>query len=244
MLSLAIVSLAECTHLFLAQQTVVLVKQVAATSTFCPVICLVGAKRPQDRGWHFVVFSLWLILSLPAFEALLLRPGGLSDVRGLRTVFQFGLIGFGFVNTLPTRYWLASILFAGAQWSLLHDSHSALISTVWPAKGLILFLASLAAAARTARRPVSETSPLDRLWLDFRDQYGLLWSLRVVEQINSTAEMTGWDVRLTWRGFRRPDGSPLVGSIDANTERGLRQNLHNLLRRFVSPTWIAERLPP
>jgi hypothetical protein len=40
----------------------------AATLTFCPLMALMGAKRPQDRAWHFIVLSLWVVLALPAMH--------------------------------------------------------------------------------------------------------------------------------------------------------------------------------
>ena len=48
---------------------------------FCPFMSLLGARRPQNRMWEFIVFSLWLILILPAFETMLLHPGQLPDIE-------------------------------------------------------------------------------------------------------------------------------------------------------------------
>ena len=42
------------------------VRYLAATTTLCPLIGLLGAKRPQDRGWQFIVATLWVVLALPA----------------------------------------------------------------------------------------------------------------------------------------------------------------------------------
>ncbi len=52
---------------------------IAAASTFCPLVALLGAKRPQDRAWQWIVLSFWVILALPAAQAWLLRPGELSN---------------------------------------------------------------------------------------------------------------------------------------------------------------------
>src|SRR4051794_207498 len=52
---------------------------IAATSTFCPLMALLGAKRPQDRGWQFIVFSLWVVLALPGLEWLLF--GGVQELH-------------------------------------------------------------------------------------------------------------------------------------------------------------------
>ena len=84
-----------------------------------------------------------------------------------------------------------------------------------------------------------------RLWLDFRDSFGLLWSLRVQQRLNELATQNGWDHHLTWRGFQqRSTGQPLT-QIDPSIEPTLRTSLKGLLRRFVSNHWIEcrSRLP-
>ncbi len=220
----------------------------AACLIFCPVISLLGAKRPQNRGWHLVVLSLWVILVLPALEAWLLKPGQAADVRGLRAGFMVLLIVMGLVNGLPTRYWLSSLLLALAQIQLLanylpvpapfQESIAASSATL----GLALAVAALVAAAQSAASTRRAVKPLDQLWLDFRDAYGLLWSLRVAEQVNAAATMYEWDLLLRWGGFHRADGSVLSEPLPEEVERTLKQTLHNLLRRFVSPDWISARL--
>jgi hypothetical protein len=73
------------------------------------------------------------------------------------------------------------------------------------------------------------------IWLDFRDSFGLLWSLRVQERLNATATQHGWKTELSWDGFRPAEESA--------AQRGeLRAALRGLLRRFVSGAWIARRL--
>ncbi|HEY2841351.1 MAG TPA: hypothetical protein VGJ26_19495, partial [Pirellulales bacterium] len=48
---------------------------VAAVSSLCPAIALLGAKRPQSRAWQFIVLTLLGILALPALFSLLLHYG-------------------------------------------------------------------------------------------------------------------------------------------------------------------------
>ena len=85
----------------------------AASATFCPQMALLGAKRPQNRAWHFVVMTLWAILVLPAFEVIVLHPGQALDVRGMRSWFLFLLILLAAANMLPTRFWLSGLSIAG-----------------------------------------------------------------------------------------------------------------------------------
>src|SRR5262245_57743439 len=47
---------------------------IAATATFCPLVSLLGAKRPQHRAWQWIVLSLWAVAALPAIESLIVHP--------------------------------------------------------------------------------------------------------------------------------------------------------------------------
>jgi hypothetical protein len=82
---------------------------------------------------------------------------------------------------------------------------------------------------------------LDSVWLDFRNSYGIVWSLRVMEQVNAVAKSSGWNVVLCWSGYRTRDGAA-NWELPSEQLRVLRQSLQNLLRRFMSSEWIAERL--
>ncbi len=48
---------------------------IAICSTFCPLVSLLGAKRPQNKAWQWIVASFWIIAALPAIEGLALQPG-------------------------------------------------------------------------------------------------------------------------------------------------------------------------
>jgi hypothetical protein len=50
------------------------------------------------------------------------------------------------------------------------------------------------------------------VWFDFRDAFGTLWGLRVVERFNDTARRSNWPVRLGWRGFEFETRTPLSPS--------------------------------
>ena len=94
---------------------------IAAVATFCPSISLLGAKRPQDGMWNFIVLTLWGMLALPAAEVFFLQRGQTLEVNDLRAWFLWGLIVTGTVNLLPTRMWLYGLLYGCAQTVLLAE---------------------------------------------------------------------------------------------------------------------------
>jgi hypothetical protein len=217
----------------------------AVALSFCPVVALVGSKRPQHAAWNFVVLSLWGIVALPAAEAFFLNRGqriAMGDARGW---FLWILILLTPINLVPTRYWLAALFVAASQ-VLTLSPHLPLIRRVLVSHaellGLALCVVALAIGWGFSRCERSTTNAYDRLWLDFRDSFGLFWGLRVQERINAAAQQQGWDLELTWSGFRRRnDGTPLT-TIDAAIEPTLRTTFKGLLRRFVSHDWIAAQL--
>jgi hypothetical protein len=223
------------------QPWIVPLRFAAAMSSFCPTMALLGAKRPQDRAWQFIVFSLWAILSLPSIEWLLF--GGVQEMHPARFWFLAILTGAGALNGTATRFWLSSWLVCVGQLALVAPYFSATESWLSAARGPQLGLLAMVLAwglqAAGLPRGSAARSGLDRVWLDFRDQFGVVWGLRVAERINSAAAMVGWPVTLGWHGFRASDGSPAIGfEMPAPIEESFRA----LLRRFVSPKWIDERL--
>jgi hypothetical protein len=217
----------------------------AVTLSFCPVVAVLGAKRPQHLAWNFVVLSLWAIVALPAAENLLLHRGrevAMGDARGW---FLWIMVLLGPINFLPTRFWLPSLLFAAGQIMALGRYLPLLRREVFwesDAVGLSLAAAALVMASFISRRSTRSTNPYDRLWLDFRDSFGLLWGLRVQERLNAVARQEEWGLELTWRGFRTSGNGNSLDEMPDTIEPGLRTSLKGLLRRFVSNEWIDERL--
>jgi hypothetical protein len=209
-----------------------------AMITFCPTMALLGAKRPQHRGWQLIVLSLWLVLSLPSVEWLL--DGGVVEIHSARLWFLFVLIGTGAVNGMATRYWLSSLLYGAGQAALVAPFFLTSPQTVagwWPYVGMAaIVLAWWLIALGVPRRRTAGAS-LDRVWLDFRDAFGLAWSLRVAERMNASARMYDWPVELSWRGF-----VPRASQRPVNPPHAVEDSLRTLLRRFVSSRWIDDRI--
>lgn len=234
---------------------------LVATSTFCPTTALLGAKRPQDRAWQFVVVSLWGILALPAAQALALGHDIEGGARDLRSWFLVLLLAVSLSNALGTRLWPSALLYVCGQTLLLaaclpgghllanwfsEGGESGVVGLPLGALSLMVLAGLVAAwrapAARSRSPAGSAVASLDRLWLDFRNVFGTLWSLRVMQRMNAAGHLEERGIQLTWWGFRRRDGGPLPGELPLETRRVVEQMLTNLLRRFVSLDWIASRL--
>ena len=213
----------------------------AAALSFCPMISVLGSKRPQHVPWNFVVLSLWGIVSLSALTALAMQRSDRFVLGDARAWLLWVLILIGLANYLPTRNWLPALLAAAGQ-VFLFAAHLPLVSRIeWlsslqaaPAIGLLLFAAAMMTAVRRKGTP---QDPYDVLWRDFRDALGLLWGLRMQERINAAAQAAGWDLELAWGGFIQK-GNPKEPGMPAE----LRPVMKGLLRRFVSNEWIAARL--
>ncbi|MCA9174572.1 MAG: hypothetical protein KDB14_08800 [Planctomycetales bacterium] len=217
-----------------------------AMGTFCPVMSVLGAKRPQHQAWHFIVLSLWVVLILPAAEVLVLHPGQELEVHDSRAWFLLGLLLVNATHFVTTRFLPAGALLAAGQflllgrhlpWGLLREwspatAFAALTLAQCCFAGAVVVAWAIPAASGTER---------DRRWRSFRDRYGMLWALRVAQRVNEVAAANQWPLSLEWDGFHDREGAPLA-ELPVEVERELDVCLRNLLRRFVSPVWL-ERWP-
>jgi hypothetical protein len=222
------------------------VRYFAAATTICPLMAVLGARRPVDHGWQFVVVAMWGVLAWPAAEALLLRPGKPLELHPLWQGFLVVLLALGLLNGLPTRHACETVLAVLGQCWLLWEQLP-LLEALAPRRdvnvGTWVGLAAWALAAllwgfrRPRRRPPSGP---DRVWLDFRDSFGAVWALRTAHRFNEPAAAGRWPVRLTWRGFRRIGAAPAAADIDDLPDVAA-TCLAGLLRRFADESWIAAR---
>jgi hypothetical protein len=218
----------------------------AAALSFCPLVTVLGAKRPQHLAWNFVVLSLWGIVSLSALTPLVLQQNDRFVLGDASAWLLWIPILMGLLNYLPTRNWPAALLVALGQIILFAGHLPLLRGTPWlanfpsaPSLALVVFAFALAVVGNstpsTIARTGKPTAPFDLLWLDFRDAFGLLWGLRLQERVNAASSAAKWGVELRWYGFESPE-------IPAQQREALRQAMTGLLRRFVSHEWIAARL--
>ena len=223
---------------------------LAATATLCPVVALLGAKKPQNRAWQWIVGALWLILSLPALTAVTFR----------NTHLQLGSIWIGLivilillpiVNYLGTRYLFSALLTAAAQGTLLVDCEAITLnaSSMWftpdawfspTTIAVLLFLLANVATLYLTPRKLKVSYRGDRttdLWQEFSQRYGLLWSRRVADRAEKLLGQAGLSLRLGQDAFYTLENQQMIFAEQPPEQAVV--TLRNLLLRFVSPQWMA-----
>jgi hypothetical protein len=222
----------------------------SAVLLVAPFTAALGARRPGSRVWSwFVVLPATIVLALPAVTAwnrnwslsrLQLEP---PMVAGYALVL---LMGAG--NYFPTRFGLPALLAAAAGFVVVFTmstlgSGPPLLTEI--ARALATFLLAIAAWLAAFRlryqAAASASTPLDRLWIDFRDLFGIVWARRIADRINQAAAQANWPVRLLMSGFVPVDPARPLALTPQQSEQ-IEQTLRWLLRRFVDPEWIDERL--
>ena len=213
----------------------------------CPLISILGSRRPTSRVWNtFIILPLIAVLSWPAVTVLTrfpeLHP---LDVQ-LPVLMGFALvIIMGVGNFLGTRYGVSVFLLAVSQglilWTVSNffTSSQISVSTIRRIAALLLCI-STTLGFWQSMRPTADESRFDRLWFDFRDVFGIVWSIRIQDRINATADKEQWTVRLGPEGFNWDKNT--TEDKRRQSESRLVHTLYWHLRRFVENEWIEERL--
>ena len=223
---------------------------LAAIATLCPMVALLGAKKPQNRAWQWIVTALWLIFSLPAFTAITYRHKDLqlgSIWTGLIVILILLPIG----NYLATRYLLPVLFTATAQVILLVECGAIssgsdspwIIDAVWfnptNVSVFLLLLATIMALYLTPKRLQisNQGDHMTEIWREFSQRYGMLWSRRVADRAEKLLDHAGFSLRLGPDAFyTAPNGQPVPNEQLPDQATA---TLRNLLLRFVSPAWMA-----
>lgn len=208
--------------------------------SFAPFVSRLGAKRPQDRAWHWVVLSFVVVFGLPAWRALLLdrafQPSGWQDA------FVVAIVALQVADTVATRLALPALLLGAAQ-IILHPAPvwwdiSGRLGDVEILTSLLLAVLATSMTAREFRRCIRYAHGWSRVWLEWRDRFGVLWSLRLMQRFNEDIRRVGTAVQLTWHGFRF-DSNERMQEADTLPE-GAVHVFENLARRFVDPPWLKQ----
>lgn len=220
-----------------------LIRYAAAAGSCCPIVAVLGAKRPQDRGWQWVVLSLWIVLLVPAGQAWAAGAGGRLEPSLVWRGVLVALIAVVLLNYGPTRRGGAAIAFAAGQAALVAPYLApAQVDDVaaggWRLAGLSVILAATG-LAWSARAPAAGDRWQAR-WLAFRDGWGAFWGLRVLHRVNETAELSRWPVRLRWSGFAAVEGDA-EPEVDDRLAAQMDQAMDSLLWRFERSETHAKR---
>lgn len=225
------------------------VRLVVVALMLCPIMSLLGAKRPQHGVWQFIVGSFAAVLALPAVSAVLVRPGSFPDVHPLQQWFMPLVVAVAWMNHAATRRGLAAACVAVGQCLLLRQflpfADAAGLPT-WPAgdaigSGLVAAGAMLAAVQSVAwpaggprgPRSLGVAGAIDAPFLALRETVGAAWTLRIAERFNQVAAGRGWPCRLRFTGL------VLAGDVDEKPwHRDAERCLAALVRRFASGAWL------
>ena len=240
--SLAVLAVLEAASLWLHWQSEAgdwsrALRLISASGMFCPAMAVLGARRPHHVAWQFIVASMWVMLSLPALEAVFLGRLETMDVGPVRGWFLWLMVAVSFVIYALTRFTFVAILTALGQVVLLSPFLPGMGGWgpfEWhpPAAAGLFMVAAIITASGYPRVRISDNE-FDQRWFDFRDQFGAMWGLRVIERINAAARMYQWPFSLTWTGFYFHEAKTDWSSVSPGVKAELRQTLDNLLRRFV-----------
>lgn len=176
------------------------VRYLALCLTCCAIVAVLGARRPGVGAWNFVLVGLLAVVLLPVAAGL--TRGRPLHLDPWHILFLGATLAVGILNYLPTRLAPAAVLLAAgcaAEVKALVNAGAPPDRFLASGRFCLAFAPWLAWAA-LRRRP--RGAEFDRLWLGFRDRFGLLWGQRLREQFNRSAANAGWPVYLRWQGLR------------------------------------------
>jgi hypothetical protein len=203
---------------------------------------VLNARRPGSGAWALLMGLLVLVLLIPWLEGSGLARGT-DPLHRLRlqapwSHFYKLVLFVGLLNYAPTRYGAAALAlglgFLAELNALDGTPYPPAMRALWWPVVSALFALAIWLADLLSRFSIHAPPGAGRLWLWFRDHWGVVWALRMQERFNESARARGWSVRLTWLGFKT---SPTLGATPTPAE--VDATLQSVLRRFADPARIA-----
>lgn len=221
----------------------------------CPPLAVLGARRPMSRVWTpFILIPLLLVFAWPAISDWS-RAGWRHHLAEAWTLEEPMFTGFCLVlvmslgNYLGTPLGLSGLLWSTALFLVvapLCPSISRFLPNAVISRTLAVFLltASVWWGWLRCRLSLPARTPLDNLWLSYREMFGLVWGKRLQERFNFNARGAGIGFRLFRHGFALIDEEeiPQPGDLTPPQREFAEYTLRWLLRRFVDPVWIDSKL--
>lgn len=220
---------------------------LTAVSALCPLVAVLGARRGRLLEWSaFIVLPVIVVLEWPALAQLTRCWHGQRLDLELPTQLGYAVVlVMGAGNFVGTRYTLSAFAFAVCWMTVVILDHRS-IQKLWMLREPAFFV-SVAQfcfwrwAFHFANQQKLLTNGWTRVSLNFRDHFGVVWSTRVTARINEVAQRERWPWVLTADGLEpvsnenQPIGDP---EVDPRVDHTFRW----LLKPFVDPEWIDERL--
>lgn len=249
----SVIAMTACTVVWFVDTAFALVKPgagdlmwyVVSILLLCPPIAVLGAKRPGVRVWNvFILLPLVLVFTWPALaDGRSALRNGAFEIETPMVLGYFLVLIMGVGNYLGTRSTLVALQVLGGAGLLIFRSTTMFSAELFQFIHFVAVTMLMLGAAQIAvqsDQPTSKDLGYDRVWLDFRDWFGIVWSRRVQERVNDTAAKEKWIARLEHHGFVW-DNEASEEQIAETNER-INHTMRWLLRRFVDDPWIDERL--
>jgi hypothetical protein len=221
---------------------------LSATMLLTPLVTILGARRPGIFAWHwFVVLPMVVVLQWPAFSqlhgnhwripielsapstmgilvVLLMSAGTLLGTNSscFALVYSSGIV---MILTSATNMAVGRprvALFGGI----------AIMAAMWTYQRNLRLQFDRLQAASTVTQKTKSIVDL------FSSLYGFAWTRRIQDRINQFAPRENWTVRLTPRGFERPDGGE---PTDDELQKPL-ESLIWVMGRFGNEAWLRHAL--
>jgi hypothetical protein len=226
---------------------------LAAILALTPPVAVLGARRPAARVWTaFVLIPLVLVFAWPVLAALQQAAVPVAFALEAPLLVGFTLVAvMGAGNYLGLRFSSSALLWIAGLLLVVLPLCPATSGWVFEAQtGRALGTLCLVASAWLADRQTKghnagtlpQRAPLDRVWRDFRDLFGIVWARRIQERFNDEARQQALPFHLGIDGLEDATGRAPAAAVDGQSLAAAEASLRWLLQKFVDRDWIDRRL--